>query len=240
MQHYWLERTELLTGFDRLEKLKSSNVLVVGLGGVGAAAAEMIARTGVGKMTIVDGDVVDITNINRQLPALHSKVGEKKAFLVADKLKDINPDITLNVIDEYIDAESMHALVEPHYDYVVDAIDTLSPKVELLRHSYQIGHKLVCSLGAGGKIDPLKIRVTDIKKSYNCPLGRYIRKSLHKYGIYKGFKVVFSPEKVFENSVREERGRNKRSTIGTISYMPSLFGSVCASVVIRDILELPE
>lgn len=238
MQNYWLERTELLMGFDRLDKLKSSDVLVVGLGGVGAAAAEMIARAGVGKMTIVDGDVIDITNINRQLPAVHSRIGEKKALLVADKLKDINPDLQLEVIDEYIDVEAMPSLVEKHYDYVVDAIDTIAPKVELLRNTYERGHKLVSSLGAGGKFDPLKITVTDIKKSYNCPLGRYIRKSLHKYGIYKGFKVVFSPELVFENSVREERGRNKRSTVGTISYMPPLFGAVCASVVIRDILEL--
>lgn len=239
MKNYWLERTELLLGYEGVEKLKSSNVLVVGLGGVGAAAAEMIARAGVGKMTIVDGDVIDPTNINRQLPAVHSKIGEQKAKIVGNKLIDINPELELTVIPDYIPEEEMPLLVTPHYDYVVDAIDTLSPKVELIYHTFTSGKKLVSSLGAGGRFDPTKITVSDIKKSYNCPLGRYLRKHLHRRNINKGFKVVFSSEMVIENAVREEIGRNKRSTVGTISYMPPLFGAVCASVVIRDLVGIP-
>lgn len=235
---HWLERTELLIGNDRLNKLQESEVLVVGLGGVGASAAEMLTRAGIGNMTIVDGDVIDVTNINRQLPAVHSLIGKKKADIVAGKLRDINPDINLTVISEYIEDKDMPQLVDTKFNYILDAIDTLSPKVELLYNAWSKNIKIVSSFGAGGKFDPGKVTVTDIKKTYNCPLGRYIRKQLHRRNVYKGIKVVFSPELVFENSVRIEHGRNKKSTVGTISYMPPIFGAVCASVVIRDLLEV--
>lgn len=233
----WLERTELLLGKEKLEILKSSGVLIVGLGGVGAYAAEMICRAGVGRMTIVDGDVVEESNRNRQLPALMSTTGQPKAEILANRFRDINPEIELTVVHEFIRDEKIVELLESQpFDYVLDAIDTLSPKVFLINHCLQKGLKIVSSLGAGGKRDPSKVQVTDISKSYNCKLGRMLRKRLSKLGIKKGFKVVFSPEEIPEKVVRAENGRNKKSTVGTISYMPPLFGCFMASVVINDLL----
>lgn len=233
----WLERTELLLGAEKLEKLKNANVLIVGLGGVGAYAAEMICRAGVGKMTIVDGDVVEDSNRNRQLPALKSTTGQPKAEILADRFRDINPDIELNVVNDFIrDDKTVELLESQSFDYVIDAIDTLSPKVFLISHCILRGMNVVSSLGAGGKLDPSKVQVADISKSYNCKLGRMLRKRLSKMGIKKGIKVVFSPEEVQENAVRPEDGQNKKSTVGTISYMPSVFGCFVASVVIKDLL----
>ncbi|MFW5773397.1 MAG: tRNA threonylcarbamoyladenosine dehydratase [Tangfeifania sp.] len=234
----WLDRTNLLIGPENLEKLKAANVLVVGLGGVGAVAAEMICRAGVGKMTIADGDVVETTNRNRQLPALKSTEGRPKTEILAKRLLDINPGLELNSVFEFIrDERAVELLKSQPYDYVVDAIDTLSPKVFLIHHSLELGLNLVSSMGAGGKVDPSKVAVTDISKSYNCKLARMIRKRLNKLGIKKGFKVVFSPEEVDENAIRLEESQNKKSSVGTISYMPAVFGCFAASVVIRDLAE---
>jgi len=234
----WLDRTNLLLGPENLEKLKNANVLVVGLGGVGAVAAEMICRAGVGKMTIADGDVVEITNRNRQLPALKSTEGRPKTEILAQRLFDINPGLELNSVFEFVrDERAVELLKSQSFDYVVDAIDTLSPKVFLIHHALELGLNLVSSMGAGGKIDPSKVAVTDISKSYNCKLARMIRKRLNKLGIKKGFKVVFSPEEVDENAIRLEEGQNKKSSVGTISYMPAVFGCFAASVVIRDLAE---
>ncbi|SHF87484.1 tRNA A37 threonylcarbamoyladenosine dehydratase [Mariniphaga anaerophila] len=234
----WLERTELLVGPEKLEVLKNSNVLVVGLGGVGAYAAEMICRAGVGKMTIADGDVVDESNRNRQLPALTSTVGQPKTEVLAQRFRDINPEIELTTVNDFIrDEITIELLQSQPFDYVVDAIDTLSPKVFLINHSINMGLNVVSALGAGGKSDPAKVQVADISKSYNCKLGRVLRKRLAKLGIRKGFKVVFSPEEVAEGAVRLEEGQNKKSTVGTISYMPPVFGCFVASVVIRDLLD---
>jgi len=234
----WLDRTNLLLGPQNLEKLKNANVLVVGLGGVGAVAAEMICRAGVGKMTIADGDIVEITNRNRQLPALKSTEGRPKTEILAQRLLDINPGLELNSVFEFVrDERAVELLKSQSFDYVVDAIDTLSPKVFLIHHALELGLNLVSSMGAGGKIDPSKVAVTDISKSYNCKLARMIRKRLNKLGIKKGFKVVFSPEEVDENAIRLEEGQNKKSSVGTISYMPAVFGCFAASVVIRDLAE---
>jgi tRNA threonylcarbamoyladenosine dehydratase len=227
----WLNRTQLLVGDKNIEKLKNSHILVVGLGGVGAYAAEMLCRAGIGKMTIVDGDNVEITNLNRQLPGLISNLGKGKAQVMADRLRDINPDIELIVIDEYIHDNRINEILENKYDYVVDAIDTLSPKVYLIYHSLQNGLRIVSSMGSGGKTDPEMIRSCDISKSYNCNLARMLRKRLSRLGIKKGFKVVFSPEDVAEEAIRIDEGVNKKSTVGTISYMPPLFGCHIASVI---------
>ena len=232
----WLERTELLLGKAAVERRKNKHVLVVGLGGVGAYAAEMIARSGVGRMTIVDGDTVSISNINRQLPALHSQVGRSKAEVMAERLRDINPDIQLTVVDEFIKDERMVQLLENKYDYVVDAIDTLSPKVFLICHSVRLGLKIISSMGSGGKTDPTKLQIADISKTYNCKLARAIRKRLHRKGIDKGVTVVFSTELTDKAAVVEvDDEENKKSTVGTISYMPAMFGIVCASKVVRDL-----
>lgn len=235
----WQERTELLIGKEKVEKLKNTHVLVVGLGGVGAYAAESICRAGVGEMTIVDGDLLHPSNKNRQLPALESTMGKPKAEILGQRLLDINPQLKLNIIQEYIKDERMIEILDKPFDYVVDAIDTLSPKVYLIYHSIQKGLKIVSSLGSGARLDPTKVKITDISKSYNCRLGFVLRKRLRKLGISKGFKVVFSEDKADSNAVIvDEPGENKKSTVGTISYMSPIYGCICASVVIRELIEL--
>ena len=232
----WLERTELLLGEENVNKLKQANVLVVGLGGVGAYTAEQLCRAGVGKLTIVDGDVIEASNINRQLPALTSTIGKLKTEILAERFMDINPELELTVITDYINGDKTAELVKSQpFDYVVDAIDTLAPKVFLIYHAMQQGLKLVSSMGAGGKLDPTNVHITDISKSYNCKLARTLRKRLLKLDIKEGFKVVFSPEKISKKAIRAEEGQNKKSTVGTISYMPLVFGCFLSSVVIRGL-----
>lgn len=234
----WLERTELLLGEQGLERLRDRHVLIVGLGGVGAFAAEAICRSGVGRLTIADGDVIQPSNINRQLIALHSTVGMRKAEVVRKRLMDINPSLQLRVIDEYLRDERLKELVAEPYDFVVDAIDTLSPKVFLIMDAVRSGHRIVSSMGAGGKMDPSKIQVADISKSHSCRLAYMVRKRLHRQGIRRGINVVFSPEEVDRESILHTPGEtNKLTTVGTISYMPALFGLTVASVVIRQLIE---
>jgi tRNA threonylcarbamoyladenosine dehydratase len=233
---HWLSRTELILGKEGLEKLKASNVLVVGLGGVGAYAAEMICRSGVGTMTIVDGDTIHTSNRNRQLPAMKSTEGKQKAETVGIRLQDINPDIKLNIINEYIRDERMIEILDSGFDYVVDAIDTLSPKVFLIYHSMNKKLPLVSSMGAGGKFDPLSVRISDISETSECSLARILRKRLHRLGIREGFTAVYSPEGIDKSKIVPVKGeQNKASVVGTISYMPAAFGIACASVVIRDL-----
>jgi len=234
----WQERTELLIGLENLNKLKKAHVLVVGLGGVGAYAAESICRAGIGEITIVDGDLIHPSNKNRQLIALESTMGKPKAETIGARLLDINPSLKLHIIQEYIKDDRMIEILDKPYDYVVDAIDTLSPKVFLIYHSVQKGLKIVSSLGSGARLDPTKIKIADLSKSYNCKLGFVLRKRLRKLGVTKGVKVVFSEDKADQNAVIvDEPGENKKSTVGTISYMPPIYGCMCASVVIRELIE---
>ena len=234
----WLERTELLLGKDKIEKLQKAKVLVAGLGGVGAYAAEMLCRAGIGSITIADHDTVSESNRNRQLIALTSTHGLSKAALMGNRLLDINPRLNLTVIDEYLrDEKTIEVLEKGKFDWVVDAIDTLSPKVFLIYHAVNRSVKVVSSMGSGGKLDPSKIEVTDISKSYHCRLAFYMRKSLRKLGIEEGITVVFSPEPVPRTAVAKTYGvQNKKSNVGTISYMPPIFGCMCASVVVNDII----
>lgn len=233
----WLERTELLLGGKAVEKLSQKHVLIIGLGGVGAYAAEQICRAGIGALTIADGDTIHESNINRQLPALHSSVGQPKAEYIGKRLLDINPNLKLTVIQEYLRDERLTELLSRKYDYVVDAIDTLSPKVFLIHDALRFGQRVVSSMGSGGKLDPTMVRISDISESHGCPLARILRKRLHRLGIRQGVKVVYSPEEVPENATRPCEGEpNKKTTIGTISYMPPLFGCMIASVVVRDLL----
>jgi len=234
----WQDRTELLLGPQRHSLITSANVLVVGLGGVGAYAAEMLVRAGVGKLTIVDGDVVEPTNRNRQLPALVSTTAMSKCDVLRERFLDINPDVTLNALNLYLRDERTRDLLDQEpFDCVVDCIDTLAPKVFLIYHARQRGLRVVSSMGAGGKMDPTQIKITDLSKSYNCKLARMVRKRLHRLGIRKGVSAVFSPEEVPESAVRLESGVNKNSTVGTISYMPAAFGCAVAAAVIREIME---
>lgn len=233
----WMERTELLLGSEKLDKLRGAHVLVVGLGGVGAYAAEMVARAGVGRMTIADSDSVGTTNINRQLVALHSTVGRAKSDVLAERLRDINPELELTVVERYIRDELTDELLDSaHYDFVVDAIDTLSPKAALIAAAMKRDIPLVSSMGAGAKTDPTKVEITDIGRSHHCPLAHMLRKRLHKMGIRSGCWAVFSPEPVREGSMILCEETNKKSNVGTISYMPAVFGCACASVVVRGLI----
>jgi tRNA A37 threonylcarbamoyladenosine dehydratase len=232
----WLSRTELLLGADGLNKLKTSHVLIVGLGGVGGYAAEMICRAGVGKMTIVDGDTIHTTNRNRQLLALGSTEGKAKAIVMAERLKDINPGLDVTVINEYIRDERMTEILDLGFSYAVDAIDTLSPKVFLIYHAVMKKIPVVSSMGAGGKFDPTKIEIGDISETTDCSLARILRKRLHRLGIRDGVTAVYSSEAIDKSKVVPATGeKNKASIVGTISYMPAAFGIACASVVIRDL-----
>ncbi|WP_291069226.1 MULTISPECIES: tRNA threonylcarbamoyladenosine dehydratase [unclassified Empedobacter] len=234
----WQERAELLFKEEGLEILKNSNILVVGLGGVGSFAAEFIARAGVGKMTIVDGDTVDITNINRQLPALHSTVGMNKVDIVGDRLMDINPELELTRINEFLSPERTHEIVTPDFDYVLDCIDSVTPKINLILAAKRKKIKVISNMGAGGKYLVSKVQVRDISKTDVCPLAKNVRKRLKKEGINKGVKAVFSTEVPDESSVKLTDGKNyKKSFYGTNSWMPGLFGLHAAETVIRHLLK---
>ncbi len=233
----WQERAALLFKEEGLNNLKNANVLVVGLGGVGSFAAEFLARAGVGNMTIVDGDVVDITNVNRQLPALHSTVGMPKVHVVGDRLMDINPELNLTRLEEFLSPERAFEVVEDKYDYVLDCIDSITPKLNLIISCKRKRVKIISSMGAGGKMEAAKVKVSDIGNTENCFLAKTIRRRLKEVKIDK-LKVVFSSEIQDESSLKMTDGNNfKKSFYGTNSYMPGLFGLYAAETVIRYLLK---
>ncbi len=233
----WTERAALLFKKEGLEKLQNAHVLIVGLGGVGSFAAEFIARAGVGKMTIVDGDVVDITNINRQLPALHSTVGQPKVEVVAARLLDINPALQLTKVQEFLSPERAFEIVTDQFDIVLDCIDSVTPKLNLLMSAKRKKVKVISSMGAGGKMEAAKVKVADISRTQNCFFAKTIRKRLREVKIDKGIKVVFSSEIQDESSLKTTDGSNyKKSFYGTNSYMPGLFGLYAAEYSIRYLL----
>jgi tRNA A37 threonylcarbamoyladenosine dehydratase len=238
MDTSWLSRTKLLIGEEKLIHLTEQHVMVVGLGGVGSFAAEFIARSGIGRMTIIDGDVVDPTNRNRQLPALATNHGVSKALIMEERLKAINPQIELTVVRSFVNPEMVQELFHVKPDYVIDAIDSITPKITFLKEAFGKGIRVVSSMGAGAKLDPTKLQVVDISKTYNCPFAQQIRKNLRQHGIRSGIKAVFSPEQPVKESLMLTDGKNfKKSAYGTISYLPAVFGATAASVVIRDLME---
>ncbi|PZR21107.1 MAG: tRNA threonylcarbamoyladenosine dehydratase [Flavobacterium psychrophilum] len=233
----WRERAELLFKKEGLERLKNAHVMVVGLGGVGSFAAEFLARAGVGNMTIVDGDVVDITNINRQLPALHSTVGQPKVKIVGDRLMDINPELNLIRVQEFLSPERAYELVTSEYDYVLDCIDSITPKLNLLISARRQKVKIISNMGAGGKYEAGKVRVADISKTEYCPLAKTVRKRLKKEGISKGVKVVYSIEYPDQTSLKMTDGSNfKKSFFGTNSWIPAVFGLHSAETVVKYLI----
>lgn len=237
MSQEWKSRTALLLGEDRMNYLSGCHVLVVGLGGVGAYAAEQLCRAGIGKMTIVDADTVNESNLNRQLPALCSTIGRPKAEVVAQRLLDINPELELTVHNEFIRDERTEAILdEANYQFVVDAIDSLSPKVFLIYHALRRQIPVVSSMGAGAKTDPSQVRIADISKTQNCALAKAVRKRLRTLGVNKGIAAVFSTEMANPDAVIEvDDEQCKRTTTGTISYMPALFGCFLSAHVLRNI-----
>ncbi len=237
-REFWQERTELLIKSDKLKILNDSHVFVAGLGGVGAYAAELLCRAGVGALTIADSDRVSVTNMNRQLIALTSTQGRQKVILMKERLLDINPSLHLTIIDTYLRDGLTDEILETPFDYVVDAIDTLSPKIFLIYRTLKNSLPLVSSMGAGGKIDPSKVMVDEFAETNQCRLARILRKRLRRLGVEGGFKAVYSNEPVDQSSLQAiDHEPNKKTTVGTISYMPALFGCYCASVVITDLIK---
>ena len=231
-------RTVLLLGEEKFEKLQKAHVLIVGLGGVGGYAAEQIARAGIGKLTLIDSDIVNESNLNRQIIALHSTLGKNKTSILSNRLKDINPEISIQSENVFINEENIETVLQKTKpDYVIDAIDTLMPKVNLIKTCLKLNIPLVSSMGAGGRLNPEKVHIADISKTYNCGLARMLRKRLHKFNIRTGFKAVFSSEKVNRDVIIEEKSQNKKTNVGTVSYMPAIFGMFCASVVIQDLID---
>lgn len=235
MNKDWKQRTELLLGEEKMQRMAAAHVLVVGLGGVGAYAAEMICRAGVGRMTIVDADTVQPSNINRQLPALHSTVGQTKAEVLAERFRQINPELELTVLPVFLKDDNIPGLLDTaKYDFIVDAIDTLSPKCYLIYHALQRRIRIVSSMGAGAKSDITQVRFADISDTYHCGLSKAVRKRLQKMGVKRKLPVVFSTEQADPKAVLlTEDEMNKRSTCGTVSYMPAVFGCYLAEYVIK-------
>ena len=233
----WQERTELLLGEDKMQRLRKAHVLVVGLGGVGAYAAEMICRAGVGEMTIIDADTVQPSNINRQLPATHATIGRAKAEVLAERFRDINPEVKLHVKAEYLKDDMIPELLDgSHFDFIVDAIDTVAPKCYLIYHALQRRLPIISSMGAGAKKDITQVRFADIWETYHCGLSKAVRKRLQKLGMKRHLPVVFSTEQADANAViLVDNEQNKKSTAGTISYMPAVFGCYLAEYVLRKL-----
>ena len=233
----WKERTALLIGLDGVDRLARAAVAVIGAGGVGGFAAEMIARAGVGRMLVMDSDVVSVTNKNRQLLALDSTVGRPKCEVLAERLRDINPDIDLQVMEKYLEADAVDTVfADWKPDVVIDAIDTIAPKLALIKYCLDRGIPVVSSMGAGAKMDATKIRISDISKTFNCPLAFIVRKRLRRMGIRRGVTAVFSEELPDKDAFIVCDEKNKKSNAGTISYIPAVFGCACAQAAIASLL----
>lgn len=236
----WLERTELLMGAESIEKLQKSHVLIVGLGGIGSFAGEFIARAGVGTMTIIDGDAFDPTNKNRQLTALDSTIGRNKAVVLAERIRDINPDIELNIVQEFVVPQRVWELLQEYKpDYVMDCIDSVTPKLEWIIACIRLKIKIISHMGAGGKVDPSAVQVAKLTNTHNCKLATHIKKRLKRKNVeFKKVKAVFSSEIQKKEALKMTDGSNfKRSFYGTASYIPGLFGLMGAAEVIRYLSE---
>lgn len=230
----WTKRTELLLGKNKYERLRVSNVLVVGTGGVGAYAAEMLVRAGVGKLTLIDADCVQPSNINRQLCALHSTIGKPKVEVLGLRFMDINPKIELTLKEEYLSEDSVCELLDTSdYDFIVDAIDTIAPKCALIIEALRRRIPIVSSMGAGAKTDITQIRFADLWETYHCGLSKAVRNRLKREKMHRPLPVVFCSQQADVNAVLKVEGeRNKKTTTGTVCYMPAVFGCYLAQYVI--------
>jgi tRNA A37 threonylcarbamoyladenosine dehydratase len=236
----WLERTELIMGKAKLEKLAKSHVLIIGLGGIGSFAAEFVGRAGVGKLTLIDGDNFDATNKNRQLTALDTTIGRNKADVLAERLLDINPEIQLVLIKEFVVPERVWEILgADRPDYVMDCIDSVTPKLEWILACKRLKIKIITHLGAGGKVDTSKVLVDKLENVNNCKLGLVIKKRMkNKKASFRGIKAVFSTEIQQKHSLKMTDGTKfKKSFYGTVSYIPALFGLYGAAEVINHLAE---
>lgn len=242
MKHQGLfERTSILLTDEGIAKLKNSRILLAGVGGVGSFAAEALARAGIGSITLIDADVVSASNLNRQLVALESTIGQNKAEIMANRIRDINPNCQVNIITDFIKQENMDALFTQPYDYVLDAIDSLVCKVAYIRTAYEKGYRVISSMGAGGKIDPTRIQIKDVFQTHVCSLARFMRTRLKRQGVKKGaVKAVFSDElPISPLPPQPVSGDSRpRAVNGTISYLPALFGLMMAGEVIKDLIHM--
>lgn len=247
----WYSRTELLIGIDGVDKLNNSKIAIFGIGGVGAYTAEALCRAGVGNLVLVDYDDICLTNLNRQIHATRKTVGKAKVDMMKERLLEINPKMNVITFKELYNEENAEMLLTPNLDYVVDAIDMVSSKLDLIRRSQQMNIPIISCMGAGNKFDPTKVEITDIYKTSVCPLARVIRQELRKKGVKK-LKVVYSKEEPVTPIETEKNCKNdcicsnkdlakcthRRQIPGSISFVPSAFGLALASAVVRDILGL--
>jgi tRNA A37 threonylcarbamoyladenosine dehydratase len=231
------ERTHILLGDEGIERLQNSHVFIAGMGGVGSFTAEALARMGVGKMTLIDHDVVSASNMNRQLVALKSTVGVLKADVMAARINDINPDCELTLITEFLTPDSIPELLAQGFDAVIDAIDSLSSKSALLETAWRNDMTVFASMGAGGKLDPTQVRTGDLMDTTMCKLAKQLRSQLRKRGIGRGIQTVYSLESPLPPLPPEPVSRGRaRAVNGTVSYMPSIFGLTLAGMVINHIV----
>ena len=231
------ERTHILIGDEGIARLQKSHVFLAGLGGVGSFTAEALARMGVGKMTLVDHDVVSGSNMNRQLVALSSTVGLLKADVMANRIKDINPDCDINLITEFLTPDTIPQILATDFDVVIDAIDSLSSKAALVETAWRNNMKVFSSMGAGGKLDPTQVRAGDLMDTTMCKLAKHLRSQLRKRGVGRGIQTVYSLESPLPPLPPEPVSRGRaRAVNGTVSYMPSIFGLTLAGMVINDIV----
>lgn len=234
------ERTAILLGAAGLERLRGARILLAGLGGVGGAAAEALARAGVGHLTLLDHDIVAPSNLNRQIIALHSTLGRGKTQVMAERLRDINPVIDLDLRARFLRPEDApQLLAEQGYDYVIDCIDSIACKAALVLAAQQAGRAVISSMGAGGRIDPTRIHVARLNQTAGCGLAREMRKTLKRLGGRLNYPVVYSDEQAVKGLAHQPVGDppgRPRSVNGTISYLPALFGFTLAGYVVKDLL----
>lgn len=230
-------RTEALIGEEGVQKLAGSKVIVFGIGGVGSYVVEALARCGIGSLTLVDDDVVAVTNMNRQLIALHSTIGQPKTKAAKERIHDIDPEIIVHTYETFYGPKTKEFFDFSEYDYVVDAIDTVTSKLTLIEEAYRTGTRIISCMGTGNKLDPSMFEITDISKTNTCPLAKVVRTELRKRGI-KRCKVLFSKELPVKSlkSTGETKGSTDRPVPGSISFVPSVAGLMIAGEVVRDIL----
>lgn len=235
----WDDRTVRLLGRGAVDRLSAAHVLVVGCGGVGGYVLEMLARSGVGHLTIVDADCVSVTNLNRQLIALHHDIGRPKVQLWDERCRNIHPECRVEAVQDFVDPQNVDSLLDTGFDFVADCIDTVAPKVALLTACKQRGIRVISSMGAGGRIDPTAVRYADLWDTRQDGLARAVRAAFKRMGRRPSIPVVYSPEAPRAASLIMEQGlENKRSGYGTLATLPSIFGIYMASFIIRKLTGL--